>query len=171
MTTIPVKHKTSPFNSDIETKETFIRETLANMGVQLPAENPHFLSHLNEFSLEAIKEAFRLWQSGSIIGAHELTLPWTDQMCTRLVGEKMGEGDLTTEERSLKDRGQGRGFQPCVVREKPYTLTNKICFICFPIESKRTLFTIYSGPLMAPFENDPELEWSKSALAFREDEL
>ena len=169
--TIAVKHKTSPFNSDIETKKTFIRETLTSMGVQLPAENPHFLSHLGEFSIEALQEAFRMWKQGSLIGAHQFTLPWNDQMATRLVGQKMGEGDLSAEERSLKDRGQGRGFQPCVVREKPYTETNKVCFICFPLQGKPTLFTLYSGPLMAPFENDPELEWSKSALAFREDEL
>lgn len=166
-----VKHTTSPFSSNLNEKEGFIRESLASMGVKLPGENPHFLSHLNEFSLEALQEAFRLWKEGPTIGAHEFILPWNDQMATRLVGQKMGEGDLSEEPRSLKDRGQGRGHQPCVVREKPYTLTNKICFICFPIEGKQTLFTIYSGPLMAPFENDPELEWSKSALAFREDEL
>ena len=171
MTTTAVKHIQSPFNTDIPAKTTFIRQSLQEMGVSLPAENPHFLSHLNEFSMEALKEAFRMWKTGSIVGAHEFELPWGDKMATRLVGAKMGEEDLSEEPRSQKDRGQGRGFQPCVVRNQPYTNTNKVCFICFPVEGKPTLFTLYSGPLMAPFENDPQLEWQKSALAFREDEL
>tara|TARA_Y100000592_G_scaffold98950_1_gene173453 strand:- start:2202 stop:2714 length:513 start_codon:yes stop_codon:yes gene_type:complete len=169
--TAAVKHIQSPFSTQIPEKEAFIRGSLDEMGVKLPGENPHFLAHLNEFSLEAIEEAFRLWKSGSIIGAHQFTLPWNDQMATRLVGQKMGEGDLSEEPRSLKDRGQGRGFQPCVVRGEPYTETNKVSVICFPMNGKPTLFTLYSGPLMAPFENDPEQEWSKSALAFRADEL
>ena len=171
MTTTVVKHIQSPFSTQIPEKEAFIRGSLESMGVQLPAENPHFLSHLNEFSMEALTETFRLWKSGSLIGAHEFTLPWNDQMATRLVGAKMGEEDLSEEPRSQKDRGQGRGFQPCVIRSAPYTETAKISIICFPMNGKPTLFTMYSGPLMAPFENDPELEWSKSALAFREDEL
>ena len=169
--TTAVKHSESPFSSNIPQKEAFIRKSLDEMGVALPAENPHFLSHLNEFSMEALKEAFRMWKTGSIVGAHEFELPWGDKMATRLCGEKMGEGDLSTEERSLKDRGQGRGFQPCVIRKTPYTLTNKITIVCFPNENIPTLFTMYSGPLMAPFENDPQLEWQKSALAFRADEL
>jgi hypothetical protein len=171
MTTTVVKHIQSPFSTQIPEKEAFIRQTLNEMGVQLPDQNPHFLSHLGEFSLEAIQEAFRMWRSGSLVGAHQFELPWNDQMCTRLVGEKMGEGDLSKEPRSQKDRGQGRGFQPCVVREEPYTETAKVSIICFPMNGKPTLFTLYSGPLMAPFENDPDKEWSKSALAFREDEL
>ncbi len=169
--TTAVKHSLSPFNSEIASKEAFIRKTLNEMGVSLPAENPHFMSHLNEFSIKAIKEAFRMWKEGSLIGAHQFTLPWNNQMATRLVGQKMGEGDLTEEPRSQKDRGQGRGHQPCVVREEPYTETNKVCFICFTHENVPTLFTMYSGPIMASFENDPEGEWEKSALAFRKDEL
>ena len=156
-------------------KKHIIERRCNEIGVSLPPEGErHYLSHLNEMSTEAIEDGFRcLKKYGRTIlsgynGVHTFNLSLEGiHLKTRLTGPKMGHDSLEFETRSLKDRGEGRGYQSCVVRTQPFTATNLLTFVIFDDK----LLTLYAGPEMPPIEHDPDGEWVHHALAFRQDEL
>ena len=163
---------TSPFAdrtaSNKEVTETFCR----HYGIELPPVGArHFLSHLDELTPLAIEKAFSLFeQAGISAGAHTFTIDNPFLAVTRLCGEKVGDGSLENEERTMHYRGEDRPLQPVVVRSKPFRETDKITLIVFPNkEGKLTLWTMHSGDAMPPDFSDPE--WKANALAFRSDEI
>lgn len=157
-------------------KENIIEDKCSEMGISLPPKGErHYRSHLNEMSKDALEEGFRcLKKYGRTIlerydGVHTFNLVSLEgvHLRTRLVGPKMGHDSLEFEVRSLKDRGEGRGYQSCVVRENPFTPTALITFVIFG----NKLLTLYAGPEMSPIEHDPDGEWLTHALAFSPEEL
>ena len=169
-----MKFTHTPFNQNLLEKESFVKAQLEEMGLKLPPEGKrHFVSHLDELNLEALKAGFRCWRKYCSPGGYDGVHTWRPveleglNMVTRLTGPRMGDESLELEPRSLKDRGEGRGFQSCVVRDTPFTACANLTFICF----HGVLWTLHSGPEMPPMESDPEGEWNHNALAFRPDEL
>ena len=124
----------------------------------------HWQTHLPEMQPLAIEKAFALLDGRT--GVVEVKIDNPFLMKTRLWGPLMGDADLSNEERTPYDRGEGRGTQEIIVRDTPMRSTSKVTFIIFPIGGVMTLITFYAGPTMPPMENDPEGMWKSHALAY-----
>jgi hypothetical protein len=160
----------SPFNNPqtLKNNEETTRRLLKQRGVALPPEgSQHFLSHLNEMNVIAISDAFKAFNGKA--GVHEITIT-SDCAVTRLQGPKMGQENLSDEERTLHSRGEGRPPQPVVIRPAPFQYTDAITLVIFPNEAgKLVLWTMHSGPAMDPdFSHE---DWSANALAFTPEEV
>ena len=161
-----MNYQESPFKGMEETNAKTIIQECGNRNVILP-DNPHFLTHMNECNANAIIEAFKAWDNTP--GVHSLRIS-AGNAVTRLHGLRMGEEDLSNEERVMVDRGAGRDKQPVLIRAKPFQDTNLMTLIIFPNnEGNLVLWTAHAGPSMPPnFEAD---EWRSSGLAYRADEI
>ena len=160
----------SPFSNPqtIRNNEETTRRLLKQYGVALPPEgSQHFLSHLDEMNVVAISDAFKSWNGKA--GVHEVAVT-SDCAVTRLTGPKMGQEDLSGEERTLHPRGEGRPPQPVIIRPAPFQYTNVISLIIFPNkEGNLVLYTMHSGPAMDPdFSHE---DWKYNALAFKSEEI
>ena len=160
----------SPFSNTqtLKNNEETTRRLLKEHNVSLPPKgSQHFLSHLDEMNVVAISDAFKSWDGKP--GVHEVAVT-SDCAVTRLTGPKMGQEDLSDEERTLHSRGQGRPQEPVVIRPAPFQYTNAITLVIFPNEAgKLVLWTMHSGPAMDPdFSHE---DWKYNALAFTPEEV
>ena len=160
----------SPFSNPqtIRNNEETTRRLLKECNVALPPEgSQHFISHLNEMNPVAIQEAFKGWNGKA--GVHEITIT-SDCAVTRLQGPKMGQEDLSDEERTLHSRGQGRPKEPVILRPTPFQYTNIVTLVIFPDEEGNlVLYTMHSGPAMNPdFSHE---DWEHNALAYAPEEI
>jgi len=156
----------SPFLGMEETNAKTVIEECSIRNIILP-DNPHFLTHMNECTSLAIKEAFEAWDNTP--GVHSLGISEGNAV-TRLHGRRMGGQDLSEEERVMVNRGADRDKQPVILRHKPFQDTDLMTLIIFPNnEGHNVLWTAHAGPSMPPsFEAD---EWKSSALAYAKDEI
>lgn len=161
-----MNYQESPFKGQEETNAKTIIEECKRRNVILP-DNPHFLTHMNECTSLAIKEAFEAWDNTP--GVHSLQIT-AGNAVTRLHGARMGGESLSEEERAMVNRGADRPPQPVIIRAKPFQDTNLMTLVIFPNnEGHLVLWTAHAGPSMPPnFEAD---EWVSSALAYRADEI
>ena len=160
----------SPFSNtqSIQNNEETTRRLLKQRSVALPPEgSQHFISHLNEMNVIAISDAFKSWNGEA--GVHEIKVT-SDCAVTRLQGPKMGQEDLSEEERTLHSRGENRPPQPVVIRLSPFQYTSLITLVVFPNEGGQlTLWTMHSGPAMNPdFSHE---DWKHNALAYAPEEI
>lgn len=160
----------SPFSNPqtIRNNEETTRRLLKQYGVALPPEgSQHFISHLNEMNVIAISDAFKNFNGKP--GVHEIKVT-SDCAVTRLQGPKMGQENLSEEERTLHSRGEGRPPQPVVIRPAPFQYTNTITLVIFPNEAgELVLWTMHSGPAMNPdFTHE---DWKANALAYTSQEV
>jgi len=160
----------SPFSNTqtLKNNEETTRRLLEECNVALPPEgSQHFISHLNEMNVIAISDAFKDWDGKP--GVHEIKVT-SDCAVTRLQGPKMGQEDLSNEERTLHCRGEGRPPQPIIIRPAPFQYTDIITLVIFPNEAgELVLWTMHSGPAMNPdFSHE---DWKTNALAFKSEEV
>jgi len=160
----------SPFSNtqSIQNNEETTRRLLKECNISLPPEgSQHFISHLDEMNVVAISDAFKAFNGKA--GVHEITIT-SDCAVTRLQGPKMGQEDLSEEERTLHSRGENRPPQPVVIRLSPFQYTSLITLVVFPNkEGNLTLCTMHSGPAMDPdFSHE---DWKANALAFTPEEV
>ena len=149
----------------IQDKAELVIELCKNAGLHPGDEGAqHWRTHLPEMEGLAIEKAFALLGARSGVIEVEIDNPFL--MTTRLWGPLMGDGDLSGEERTPYDRGEGRGAQKIVIRDDPMRPTSKVTFIIFPIGGVMTLITFYAGPTMPPMEDDPKGMWKSHALAY-----
>jgi hypothetical protein len=162
----------SPFSDRAEDNKKVTETLCRHYNIKLPpVGSQHFLSHLDEMAPLAIEKAFSLYdQAGITAGVHTFVIDNPFLAVTRLCGEKVGDGSLKKENRTMHYRGEDRPLQPVVIREKPFRETDKVTIIVFPNkENELTLCTMHSGHSMpASFEDQ---EWKDNALAYREDEI
>ena len=161
----------SPFGSRVglEYNENAVRNMISQNNLSLP-DNPHFITHLDEFSVEAMRNLCKAFvEAGCPDGVHTFQLPvrdeYTPTAVTRLNGTKIGNASLEDTPRVLVERGAGRPPQPVVIDETPFRPTQVGTVICFG----GCVYTIHSGPAMPESFDDPE--WSQSALCYRADEI
>ena len=163
---------TSPFANRTNDNKTVTETLCRHYNIELPPVGArHFLSHLDELTPLAIQKAFALYENAGITaGAHTFQIDNPFLAVTRLCGQKVGDGSLEDEERTMHYRGEDRPLQPVVIRKEPFRETDKVTLIVFPNENgKLTLWTMHSGDAMPPDFSDPE--WKANALAFRSDEI
>lgn len=141
-------------------KTELINEFCRNNSLSLPPLGQrHFLTHLNEFSAEALDSALSQAPSEDGVWEIEVTQGW---VLTRLWGPKVGNPSLKEEERVMVERGQGRPPQPIIHRSQPWQSTDIITVIIHG----GVLVTIHGGPSM-PLDFEDAL-WATHALAYRE---
>ncbi len=163
----------SPFSpADVSSNELTVRNMISQHELTLPP-NPHFVTHLNEFSVEAMHNLCAAFVgAGCPDGVHTFSLR-DDALArqrrtiavTRLNGTKVGNASLENTPRVLVERGAGRPPQPVVVDPTPFRSTDLGTVICFG----GCVYTIHSGPSMPESFDDPE--WTTSALCYRADEV
>lgn len=164
--------ETSPFADKTDDNKKVTETLCRHYGIELPPVGArHFLSHLDEMTPLAIQKAFCLYEDAGIAaGAHTFKIDNPFLAVTRLCGQKVGDGSLEKEERTMHYRGEDRPLQPVVIREKPFRETDKITLIVFPNKTgKLTLWTMHSGDAMP--ENFDDNEWKLNALAFHPSEI
>ena len=163
----------SPFNSpvDVQNNEKTIRNMISENGLSLP-ENPHFITHLNEFSIEAMRNLCAAFVAAGCpdgVNTYNLrgnTYPQKRTTAvTRLNGTKIGNASLRDTPRAFVERGAGRPAQPVVIDKTPFRPTEVGTVICFG----GCIVTIHSGPSMPESFDDPE--WGPSALCYRAGEV
>lgn len=145
--------------------ENLINNFLTRNGLKL--HTTHFKSHLEEMGQEALSAALLKWEEmGAPVG--DISIPVDGfQGKTRLWGEKMGDSISMEEENFFyKTRGEGRPPQRLICRENPFKNTNIITIAVYVKEGVKGLETIYAGPSMPAFEDDPNGEWDRNFLAF-----
>lgn len=145
--------------------ENLINDFLTRNSLTL--HTTHFKSHLQEMGLEALQTALLKWEEmGSPTGDISIEVEgFTGK--TRLWGEKMGDSINTESENFFyKTRGEGRPPQRLICRKNPFKETNIITISVYVKDGEKGLETIYAGPSMPAFEDDPEGEWDRNFLAF-----
>jgi hypothetical protein len=153
---------------DIVRNQSIFLSFFEKHNVQMPPEGArHFITHAEEFSLEGLQDLLDQWANlGCPDGVHEFTLQ-KGEAVTRLWGPKVGGEDLSNEARTMISRGEGRPPQPVVARDNPFQKTDRGTIICFG----GVVWTVHSGPSMPKFEDDPNGEWKKNALAYTQEEI
>lgn len=139
---------------------------------ELTLLSTHFKTHLKEFDKNALEKAFKAWENmGKPLGDIEIKIP-NFQGITRLWGEKMGdEIDLDKENFFYKSRGEDRPPQRLICRENALRSTDVITLAVYEEDGVKGLMTIYAGPSMPAFEDDPNKEWDRNFLAYTSEAL
>jgi len=154
----------SPYEGEAKRNAETVKAFIEGRDITLP-ENPHFLTHMDECSNQALIHALVTWELANCEdGVHEFDISGRGAV-TRLHGPKMENTSLEDVDRWLMDRGANRPSQPVISKALPFQDTGAITIVCF----ERTLWTIHSGPAMPP-EFDHEL-WESNALAYAPQEL
>ena len=157
-------YSVSPHGGSEQRNEQTVKDFVRANGISLP-EKPHFITHMDECTTEALVHALESWKRNDCIdGVHEYDIGLLGAV-TRLNGPKMDNASLEGMDRWLMNRGADRPPQPVISKRLPFQDTDVITIICFG----RVLWTIHSGPSM-PSEFDHEL-WERNALAYTPEEL